>query len=487
LDAPGDGPDDTGAWSALFGTTVDTDRRKKELLDALPWYVQMSLYLYKLDCVDATKKGSDQDSVINVRPWLDSLPRTLSTPLRWDGTMLKELQYDPLVRSVRRQEAAWKRTYFPMAQQLLGGSSNNNAATATATAIPPLTWERFLWGCEMSRSRAFSGYGAGRRPFDPSPYAFALLLATVYVGLGLGTLEQAANGAALVVCGAILKDFVAPKLLSKNNKKNKTFVICPLIDMANHRSETTDDGGAGYQADVSFEFFGNAYSMALASVPSSLSSSEGNSRRQVFISYGPRSNDQLLQYYGFVEPGNVHDVYLMPPLREWDVAKLEAACGRTFVPGRLAQLDRAGLLGRPDGGDEDDDDDFAANFKRPDGFDGEVVVTRAGGMDPAVMQALRALVSTEDEWNRAGGAIGNFGSEGSGGADNERCARHAARAALETELRSKPTTHEEDVALLRRLEATRSSLDLGSQEENLAIQFRIEKKKLLMEMIEKLS
>lgn len=30
---------------------------------------------------------------------------------------------------------------------------------------------------------------------------------------------------------------------------------------------------------------------------------------QVFISYGPRSNDHLLQRYGFVEPSNPNDVY----------------------------------------------------------------------------------------------------------------------------------------------------------------------------------
>lgn len=30
---------------------------------------------------------------------------------------------------------------------------------------------------------------------------------------------------------------------------------------------------------------------------------------QVFISYGPRSNDHLLQRYGFVEPNNPNDVY----------------------------------------------------------------------------------------------------------------------------------------------------------------------------------
>lgn len=35
---------------------------------------------------------------------------------------------------------------------------------------------------------------------------------------------------------------------------------------------------------------------------------------QVFISYGPRSNDLLLQRYGFVEADNRHDVYCITGL-----------------------------------------------------------------------------------------------------------------------------------------------------------------------------
>lgn len=36
--------------------------------------------------------------------------------------------------------------------------------------------------------------------------------------------------AALVICGSILKDFVLPKL-----NKTKKYVICPYIDMCNHK------------------------------------------------------------------------------------------------------------------------------------------------------------------------------------------------------------------------------------------------------------
>lgn len=36
----------------------------------------------------------------------------------------------------------------------------------------------------------------------------------------------------------------------------------------------------------------------------------------MFITYGLQSNDKLLQYYGFVEPKNPADVYVVPNLLE---------------------------------------------------------------------------------------------------------------------------------------------------------------------------
>ena len=50
--------------------------------------------------------------------------------------------------------------------------------------------------------------------------------------------------------------------------------------------------------------------------------------------------------------------------------------------------------------------------------EGGVVVIRATGIDPAVMYALRALVSTQEKWTAAGEAIGNFSEEMS--PENER-------------------------------------------------------------------
>ena len=84
-------------------------------------------------------------------------------------------------------------------------------------------------------------------------------------------------------------------------------------------------------------------------------------------------------------------------------------------------------------------------------------------------------------WEAAGEAVGNFAAEV--GAENERKARLAVRTAVELELQAKPTTLEEDVELLKRMGASKAGMET---EERLAVQFRIEKKKILKETIEKL-
>merc|ERR1712070_168317 len=117
--------------------------------------------------------------------------------------------------------------------------------------------------------------------------------------------------------------------------------------MANHV-------GMREEGNVAFEYFADGYSLSTR-IDGATSLEKGS---EVHISYGPRSNDALLQQYGFVESDNAHDVYVMPPLREWDIGALEEACGRTFQPGRLQKLERAGLLGGTSLAAEGDEDAF---------------------------------------------------------------------------------------------------------------------------------
>lgn len=407
-----------------------------------PWWAALSVQVNGYDKIDPTNPRAENTSM---KPWLDSLPRKFDTPLHWSPSTIDDLQYRAMSEAVSIQKRVWADEYAKLTA----------ASGPTGPFASRVSYEEFVWGCETARSRAFSGAYSGSA-FNPIPYALTLVLVAAYVGLGLGSTEQAANGAALVFCGTILKDFVFPKLL-----KVQKYIICPFIDMANHV-------GTGQRGDVAFEYFTDGFSLSVMDGPTI------GAGKEVFINYGPRNNDQLLQYYGFVEKNNVHDVYIMPPLREWDIGALEDATGRTIRPGRLEKLDRAGLLGferRPDAAISSSSGEAANDI-------GGVVLTRAGGIDPAVIQALRALLSTDEEWDEAGEAIGNFAEEASSA--NERAARMAVRMAMEMELSAKPTTRGEDEVLLQTLESRNED-----QEDILAVKFRIEKKKLLEEAIKK--
>jgi Rubisco LSMT substrate-binding len=243
-----------------------------------------------------------------------------------------------------------------------------------------------------------------------------------------------------------------------------------MIDMANHDSVKA-------KGEVAFEYFGNAYSLAIRPSVASLQPTE-----QIFISYGPRNNDQLLQYYGFCEVDNPNDIYILPSIRDWDINALELACGRKFTSGRLQLLDNAGLLsGRRATESSNDVDDSMDTMSDVAG--GGVVLSRSVGIDPAVLQVIRVLVSTEAEWDEAGQSIVSFSQERS--PENERCVRLVTMSAIQMELASKPTAIEEDEALMKRMTILKK-LDTDTAGK-LAIQFRIEKKKLLREVIDRLN
>jgi Rubisco LSMT substrate-binding len=283
-----------------------------------------------------------------------------------------------------------------------------------------------------------------------------------------------------------------------------------MIDMANHNSSSSS--GGTNRASVAFEYFGDAYSLALTTTTAITTddvvtarakqngrSDEEEAKNELFISYGDRSNDQLLQYYGFVEANNPHEVYLLPPIRAWDLVALEVAGGRMVPPGRLAALAPAlqALQQQQQAVVDDEDEEGNGTVMTGDddddgsgGVDGVVVVTRGQGVDPSALQLLRALLATENEWIAAGRSVGPFQKVVN--SDNEKCVQKVVAAVLTRELQSKPTTLEQDEQLLLSLllatTTTQKRMKMvepspASAEQRLAIRFRIEKKKLLLETI----
>lgn len=111
---------------------------------------------------------------------------------------------------------------------------------------------------------------------------------------------------------------------------------------------------------MTYDYFRDAYSVT--------SSRAHRAGEQVHVSYGPQSNDSLLQFYGFVEAGNAADTYVHTRLLTW-LAQLQPA-----APARLDALRAAGLLGAVE----------------------EATLTRAGVGAPA-LQALRFLLAPEPD------------------------------------------------------------------------------------------
>jgi len=115
---------------------------------------------------------------------------------------------------------------------------------------------------------------------------------------------------------------------------------------------------------------------------------------------------------------------------------MEEATGRPVSAGRLEKLNQAGLLGQSTDNnndatfndDDDDGGDFDDDYDRSNNPWGGVVITRLGGIDPVVLSALRALFSTDAEWQAAGEAVGNFVESVS--VKNERAALLVAKTAM---------------------------------------------------------
>ena len=87
--------------SALFAS-------KPKAYRTAPWWAALSIQLNYYDKVDSTNVGAGG---VDMKPWLDALPRAYDTPLHWSETSLAELQYRPMTEALALQRRVWKRQY----------------------------------------------------------------------------------------------------------------------------------------------------------------------------------------------------------------------------------------------------------------------------------------------------------------------------------------------------------------------------------------
>mmetsp|Transcript_68905 Transcript_68905/g.217882 ORF Transcript_68905/g.217882 Transcript_68905/m.217882 type:complete len:221 (+) Transcript_68905:897-1559(+) len=174
-----------------------------------------------------------------------------------------------------------------------------------------------MWGMSACRSRTFSGPYAGST-FKDRLQLVAILAVCVggYTVAGMGEVTQALNGAVAALVFNVLYDV----LLSK---KQRWYAMCPLIDMINHK------GTSG--SEVSYAYFQDEFDITV-----DVATTAGE---EVFITYGNRGNDELLQYYGFVEERAPADTYAV-----LDIVKKLRAYGADVSDGNVEVLRKAGFM-----------------------------------------------------------------------------------------------------------------------------------------------
>eukprot|EP00887_Chlorella_sp_A99_P007953 scaffold12.g7953.t1 len=232
----------------------------------LPWATQMAALLL-------AERAAGRAS----RLWgyVQQLPSSIDTPVRWSEAELAELQYPPLQAAVAAQQQQWRDLHARLAHAW-GGSG--------APA-----WDDFLWAMENVRSRSFSGPWTGSSLRDKAALAAALLGGGgAYAAWQHLPAQQALNGLLAALMFNVVYDLVLAKKL-------KWHAMCPVIDAVNHSSAA--------ESDVAFEYFKDQFVLTAKAAQSA--------GEQVFISYGQQSNDSLLQYYAFTEPSNPNDTYAL--------------------------------------------------------------------------------------------------------------------------------------------------------------------------------
>ena len=174
------------------------------------------------------------------------------------------------------------------------------ASCSSGLASMGIDQRTFFWALTCVRSRSFAG------PHFPSPIKYKLALFGVLQALvAVQALMQAFSASAamgasgeagwLLLAVAELAAVAAPAAWVASDISSAQlateYVICPFIDFLNHSSQS--------QSECQFDWLRDSYRV--------VSDRPYRPGQQVLINYGSQSNDQLLQTYGFVDPGNRDD------------------------------------------------------------------------------------------------------------------------------------------------------------------------------------
>ena len=371
--------------------------------------------------------------------WIMSLPSSFSTPLHWTKDIIKSTQYKPLETKINEQKTLWKSLY-------------QKWQDAGAIDSSKIEYNDFVWALECVNSRAFSGVYEGSTSEERQRLLiFTGILTLVWPLAGFGSWEQSLNAAIAVGVSILLRDFFFSK-----GAQLKRYVVCPVVDMFNHKSTST--------AEASFNYFSGKFEVLTGAKERY---QEGD---QVYITYGKQGNDRLLQYYGFVESNNLYDSYdfggsfLEVFLRLGDDLEQRLKDGFPSTPSpqdRLVALTR--LLEESNVAEGTlEASPSVSNNNDNKAIDTTVRFFSTTGWDDVTVRCMRAMVATSEEWTQICGGNGRYLDMKNLGTPlseaTEKIGMEALAALAQCELDSYESTLNEDLICLKSLHDGGSNL-----------------------------
>ena len=379
----------------------------------LRWYERLACWLL------AEQRRGESSPVSGYMGYLPGPAQFAQAPLAWTDEELAQLSYPPVAAGIREQAADLERLHDSLLRA--GG------ALARDVSLDELRWAN-----QLVLSRAFTStiatpaeVRARAPPPPPAPPSPMAVTARMWFG-------------SLPVIGGMVNEKPPPPPPPALGD-GLDMAMMPMLDAFNHRS--------GASNTCSYDGVRNSFVLT-ANAPLTRGT-------QAFISYGDKSNDELLQLFGFVEESNPHDVFLSIGLAEY----LQAPSSGLFMSpeaaaSRFAVLESLGL-----------DSQLLGELS-------------ASSVPPGTMQALRVLLGTAEELQ-----------------DPKRLAE---RASLQTEERAwaalrgyckmaraamgGPRKADEQAA-----KAARRNGGYKGARQALALEFRSEKKRLLSELESRLT
>ncbi|KAL0044789.1 hypothetical protein WJX82_009632 [Trebouxia sp. C0006] len=246
----------------------------------------------KLALVLLRKAKRGQDSPWQL--WIESLPHEVATLMHWSDKELQQLQLD--------STPAEKEFYDQIKQQLADITDDYRRLQSTPLVSDlDISLEDLIWASDMVTSRSFV-FPKQEAWWSP----LAVGTAVVVAGLAFKApfinrwqySSQISAGCRYAFTACMAAAFFQNKYSTEGSHQ---VALLPVIDLLNHNS--TSQG----------ELQASRFSSSLRAVSGPHGFVAG---QEVTHSYGDKSNEMLLQFYGFVEMDNINDMY-MADMYEW--------------------------------------------------------------------------------------------------------------------------------------------------------------------------